>query len=67
MAVKVNAPIRLIVASGKWAGVVRRVGSRLDLLVETSGPLKVGEKGSFEIDLDGQLVGHSYNVRKNGI
>jgi hypothetical protein len=53
MSAKVNATIKLQVSSGSWTGVVRRIGKRLDLLVETSGLLKVGEKGSFELEIPG--------------
>jgi hypothetical protein len=68
MSVKVNAPIKLQVASGSWTGVVRRIGSRLDLLVETSGPLKIGEKGAFELEIPGytSLVDGTLRVRNAG-
>jgi hypothetical protein len=68
MSVKVNAPIKLQVSSGSWTGVVRRIGSRLDLLVETSGLLKVGEKGSFEIEIPGHsaVVDGTLRVRNAG-
>jgi hypothetical protein len=51
VSLKVQAAIKLEAASGSWNGVVRRIGSRLDLLVETSGKLKVGETASFELDI----------------
>jgi hypothetical protein len=66
MSTRMNAPIRLTVPSGAWAGVVRRVGSRLDLLVETSGPLRVGDVGSFEMDLGDKQVGGKLRVRNGG-
>ncbi len=58
MSVRVNAPIKLQVASGSWTGFVRRIGRRLDLLVETSGVLNVGESGEFQLE----IPGHSAKV-----
>jgi hypothetical protein len=66
MSVKMNAPIRLVVPSGTWVGVVRRVGTRLDLLVETSGPLRVGDTGRFEMDLGDKWIGGKLRVRNGG-
>ncbi|MFH1463565.1 MAG: hypothetical protein ABIO70_04190 [Pseudomonadota bacterium] len=68
MAVKVNAPVRLQVSSGRWTGFVRRVSARLDLLVETSGTLKIGEIGSFDLEIPG-YEGHiegTFRVRNAG-
>ncbi len=68
MSLRVQAAIKLEAASGSWTGVVRRVGSRLDLLVETSGKLRVGETASFELDIpehDGVVTG-SVRVRNAG-
>jgi hypothetical protein len=66
MSVKKNAPIRLTVPSGTWTGVVRRVGGRLDLLVETSGSLRIGDVGSFELEVPGHSVEGKMRVRNGG-
>jgi len=63
---KADAPIRLIVPSGTWVGVVRKVGARLDLLVETSGQLRVGDLGSFELELGDKLIDGKIKVRNGG-
>lgn len=66
MSVKLNAPIKLVVPSGTWVGVVHRVGKRLDLLVETSGQLRVGDVGGFELDLGERQIGGKLRVRNGG-
>ncbi len=66
MSVKLNIPIKLTVPSGSWVGVVHRVGSRLDLLVETSGQLRVGDSGGFEMDLGERLISGKVRVRNGG-
>jgi hypothetical protein len=68
MAVKVNTPVRLQVSSGRWTGFVRRVSARLDLLVETSGTLKIGEIGSFDLEIPGYegRVEGTFRVRNAG-
>ncbi len=60
MSLKLSVPITIRIPSGTWAGFVRRIDSQLDLLVESSGSFKVGESGTFDMeiaDVPGRIEG----------
>lgn len=66
MSIKANAPILIRSAGATVGGFVRRVSSNFDLLVETSGQLRVGDTGAFDLDLGDLRVEGRHRVRNAG-